>query len=160
MTDLEMWLGRELTETEQVIVDVKGPQWFITNWLEFDKDDEFTFNRIKALITAYCTKEISAFNREAAKDNGSAYLVLKTIADALAPSEPLCTDSCTTGENEYYHIDDEIVDDSLAKTIDQLKHGEVVEMSDDEFDELLDELEKVEGSFVVMNDNGKVSLKV
>lgn len=80
---LEKNMLRELTPEEKEYVLENGIKDFITNYLEFDKDDDFTFKRIKTLISAFCTDSYEAFETELDKDNGNAIPVLKTIVNAL-----------------------------------------------------------------------------
>lgn len=85
---LEKNMLRDLTEEEKDYIMENGVNPFIEKKLEFSKDDDFTFKRVKALISAYCTQsEPEFYNQVYEQDNGSALLVLKTICNALEEAE-------------------------------------------------------------------------
>lgn len=80
---LEKNMMRSLTDEEKTFVMENGVDSFIEDKLGFDHDDDFTFKRIKTLISSYCTQNYDEFVKEALKDNGYAVEVLKTIVNTI-----------------------------------------------------------------------------
>lgn len=112
---LEKNMLRPLSDEEKEYVLAHGASEFIEDYLEFDHDDDFTYDRIKALISAYCTLSEDAFYNEVQKDNGSALMVLKTIVNALELKENSCGVDCACiskkglkcGETESVYASDD-----------------------------------------------------
>lgn len=101
---LEKNMMRPLTDEEKQFVFDHGSSEFIENYLHFDHDDDFTFKRIKTLISAYCTQSEDAFYNEVHADNGSALMVLKTIVNALEVKEKSCGVDCICNSKKGVEI--------------------------------------------------------
>ena len=103
---LEKNMLRPLSAEEKEYVLAHGASEFIEDYLEFDHDDDFTYERIKTLISAYCTQSEDAFYNEVHKDNGSALMVLKTIVNALKLKENSCGIDCSCNSKKGLKCDE------------------------------------------------------
>ena len=139
----ERFLGRLLTDEEKDIIINKG---LVAFYKSIDLD--FTiFHGLKELISTYmtgtgecykeCLNNCEACASELAK-------VLRDIADDLDPQ--CCYGDCDT--------------DKEGAAIDLLLEGKELELTDEEIDEVIDELEDRFDSYMITVNDGKVTVKV
>ena len=139
----ERCLGRLLTDEEKDIIINKGLAAFYKSI-----DLDFTiFHGLKELISTYMTGTDECYKKclNNCEDCASELAkVLRDIADDLDPQ--CCYGDCDT--------------DKEGAAIDLLLEGKELELTDEEIDEVIDELEDRFDSYMITVNDGKVTVKV
>lgn len=139
---VECYLGRYLTDEEKSILVNKG-----VGELYKSLNLDFTiFYGLKELISAYMTDSEESYKICLNNCEGCASELAEVLRDIADDLDPQCYDDCDVDK------EDAVIDLLLA--------GEELELTDEEIDEVIDELEDRFDSYMLAVNDGKVTVKV
>lgn len=143
--EMEKLYGRELSDYERQILLKEGKD-ALNESLCIDQEALYIKHDLQSILTLYMTgarDEYEAFLEAVSKKKEGYAKVLRDIADDL---DPQCYDDCDIDK------EDAVIDLLLA--------GEELELTDEEIDEVIDELEDRFDSYMLAVNDGKVTVKV